>query len=35
MKYAIVEPASRIGETLEIAKKRAVRGHRFWFSLKQ
>jgi hypothetical protein len=33
MEYAVVEPAFRIRETLEFAKRRTVRGHRFWFKL--
>jgi len=33
MGLAIVEPASRIGETLDLARKRSTKDHTFWFSL--
>ncbi|MBW1706058.1 MAG: hypothetical protein JRJ86_12965 [Deltaproteobacteria bacterium] len=33
MGLAIVEPASRIGETLDIARKRPTNDHTFWLSL--
>ena len=33
MGLAIVEPASRIGETLNLARKRSAKDHTFWFSL--
>ena len=33
MGLAIVEPASRIGETIDLAGKRSTKDHTFWFSL--
>jgi V8-like Glu-specific endopeptidase len=33
MGLAIVEPASRIGETLDLAEKRSGKNHGFWFGL--
>ena len=33
MGFAIVEPASRIGETLDLAGKRSGKDHTFWFGL--
>ena len=33
MGLAIVEPASRIGETIDLARKRSTKDHTFWFSL--
>ena len=31
MEFAIAEPASRILETLKLARERSVKGHSFWF----